>query len=289
MTSPQLVKSDALVGVHVGISVSDSADMARLGLAPRHAELAIGEIARAIIVGGGSLAYGGRIKPSGFTQQLMNEVRRYGTTRPSLTIYLALPEHQKLSLSELDETDRELGTWGRLITLDEEGSPISWRNGRPPEGSLVESAEQRQASFSSLRRFMTEDTEARVLLGGQLRRFEGAMPGVIEEALFAVRARQPLYLAGGFGGATTAAARALEAGRFDWLPSDLPQGQKDPRVVDSLRLLVGAADDAGWSAQSNGLSEEENNVLAASHRPGEVASLVVLGLARWLAAGTEQG
>ena len=73
-----LAATDALRGVRVGISVSDSDDLGRLGLTDAHAEQAVGEVARAILIAGGSLVYGGRVKPSGFTQYLMHEIRRYG-------------------------------------------------------------------------------------------------------------------------------------------------------------------------------------------------------------------
>ena len=115
---------DTLRGIRLGVSVSDSADLAMLGLAPRHAELAMGEIARAVLVAGGSLVYGGRVKPSGFTQFLMHEVRRYGRDAASLTLCLAAPEHQRLSRAELDALDRDLGTKGRVVCLDEDGGVI---------------------------------------------------------------------------------------------------------------------------------------------------------------------
>ncbi len=283
MIEPELIPDGALADVDVGISVSDSADLARLGLDPRHAQLAIGEIARAVLVAGGRLTYGGRIKPSGFTQQLMNEVRRFGTARRSLTICLALSEHRKLSLDELNDADRQLGTWGRLIALNAEGVQISWSDGRGPEGTVIEDIEERQTALSSLRRFITKETQARVLLGGQLAGFQGAMPGLIEEAMLAIEHNQPVYLAAGFGGAAAASAEVLETGSLDWLPPDIPAGQDDPRVVTALAALVGAAAETGWTPGTNGLTRDENQILAASHRPGEVASLVVLGMARLFA------
>jgi hypothetical protein len=44
-------------------------------------------------------------------------------------------------------------------------------------------------------------THGRVLIGGRRHSFEGEMPGLLEEALIALEARQPLYLAGGAFGA----------------------------------------------------------------------------------------
>ena len=97
MSAAELYPADMLRKVRLGVSVSDSADLERLGLVEMHAQLAIAEIARAVLVSGGSLVYGGRVKPSGFTQFLMHEVRRYGTNPDAFTLCLAAPEHRKLS------------------------------------------------------------------------------------------------------------------------------------------------------------------------------------------------
>lgn len=264
----------------MGISVSDSADLGRLGLEQRHAELAIGELARAILVAGGSMTYGGRIRPSGFTQQLMHEVRRYGESRHSLTICLALPEHRKLSQTELNDLDRQLGTWGRLVYLDHDGRPIDARSegGIPDNDNLDDSI--RIASYGGLRHYIATQTQAQVLVGGQLAGFRGAMPGVIEEAIAAIQASHPVYFAGGFGGAAAAAAKVLAIDPFDWFPPDLPMTADDPQVEASLKALKRVAEDSRWDIFDNGLDEAQRGQLAASHRPGEIASLVVLGLAR---------
>ncbi len=55
----ELLPSNAFTGIRLGISVSDSADLARLGLLETHFRLALGEIARCVLVSGGQLAYGG--------------------------------------------------------------------------------------------------------------------------------------------------------------------------------------------------------------------------------------
>src|SRR5262249_7424903 len=43
---------------------------------------------------------------------------------------------------------------------------------------------------------------ARIILGGKTNKFSGFVPGIFEEALFAFETSRPLYLIGGFGGAT---------------------------------------------------------------------------------------
>lgn len=274
---PDLIPRDALNGVTVGLSVSDSSDLARLGLDARHAELAIGEITRAILLAGGSIAYGGRLRPSGFTQQLMNEVRRFGAARHSVTFYLAFPEHRSMSRDELGEVDRGLGTWGRLVTLDHLGSPMSWTDAQVESEPLAD--EDQAVAYSGLRRHMADNVNSRILVGGQLRGFRGAMPGVLEEAILAVERDQPVYMSGGFGGATAAGARRLGAGSFEWLPPGVPEGEDDETVRTALDRLGAAADEGNWQTSSDALSSERRALLSASHRPGEIASLCVVGLA----------
>jgi hypothetical protein len=54
----------------VGVSVSDTTDMAMLGMGPEHLEDATLEIARYLLAMGSRLVYGGDLRPGGFTDLL---------------------------------------------------------------------------------------------------------------------------------------------------------------------------------------------------------------------------
>ncbi len=277
----ELMSPSALTGLRVGISVSDSEDLPMLGLSQEHAELAVGEIARALLISGASLVYGGRLKPSGFTQFLMHEVRRYGRGN-ALTLCLAAPEHQKMSLAELREVDKELGTKGEIICLDEAGNVIRdilSTKAAAPEPLSEEAA--KQASYSSLRRYMGTVTDARVLVGGKLSKFAGEMPGVIEEAIVAIKAGQPLFVAAGFGGGAALVAKQLQMDDLSWAPTNFPTRTADPRIHDALNQLATAVNTTSWSIERTTLNDTEIGCLSASHRPGELASTIARGLARW--------
>lgn len=270
-----------LAGIRLGVSVSDSTDLGRLGLSQRHAEMAIGEIARAVLIGGGRLVYGGRIRPSGFTQFLMHEVRRYGGEQEALTLCLAAPEHRRLSRAELDRVDREIGTKGRVICLDESGSPLgNILQDKTVDPDPITDTLLEQTSYRSLRIFLGEITDARVLIGGKLAGFRGDMPGVIEEAIVAVQLGQPLYVSAGYGGAAALVAKTLSIDDLSWAPSDFPSRPEDQRVDRALDELGDAARDTGWDRGSCGLGESEVEQFAASHRSSELASLIAIGLAR---------
>lgn len=67
-----------------------------------------------------------------------------------------------------------------------------------------DSNSEQDAVLTALRHCLTMLLEpgCRICLGGRMRGFQGREPGVIEEARLALAYKKPLYLIGGFGGAT---------------------------------------------------------------------------------------
>jgi hypothetical protein len=78
---------------------------------------------------------------------------------------------------------------------------------------------------------------ARVLLGGALDSFSGFMPGIFEEALETLRAKRPLYILGGFGGASEALVQAIQGMPSPELFTLEGQKARNPR----LAVLIDAA------------------------------------------------
>ena len=78
----------------------------------------------------------------------------------------------------------------------------------PPRHRLVENPYMR---LWVLRRALTELLQPgfRICLGGKTKGYTGCYAGVAEEAFFALKYSKPLYLIGGFGGATGAVCAAL--------------------------------------------------------------------------------
>ena len=210
----------------------------------------------------------------------MHELRRYGRNRDALTLCLAAPEHRKLSGEELDSTDRDLGTKGRIVCLDDDGDEIGdILRSKPAAPDPLEDCLVAKA-YSSLRTFMGTITDARVLLGGNLANFAGRAPGIIEEAIVAVEARQPILVTAGFGGAAALVARQLQIDDLRWAPRDFPARPDAERIDRALARLDEAAAAASWDSTLAGLDPEELRQMSASHRGGEIASLVVAGLSR---------
>jgi SLOG cluster2 len=271
VNEPELVPGDALRGAAIGISVSDSADLMRLGLTPAHCDLAVAELARAIFIAGGTIVYGGRLIPAGFTDVLIEELRRYRDDRDALVLCVPETEHRRLSNDELRRREQELHSSAELVCLDMAGEPVDIAN-RPADSGTTDPG----GALTAMRQYITGRCDARALVGGRLRGYQGAMPGVIEEAVMSIKASQSLYVAGGFGGAACAVASALGYGDNAWFPPGFPEGVEDHvDLLSDLSEIARSSNIAG-----DGLSSTERQQLAASHRPGDIASLVVTGLGR---------
>ncbi len=276
----ELLPSNALADVRLGISVSGSADLGRLGLLETHFRLALGEIARCVLVSGGQLAYGGHLNPEGYTAFLIQELHRYSRRDRPLHIYLAWQEHRKLSVRDLKKEQGSLGLYGDITYLDVDGNPIDPAQGRPEEPAPEADADVWKQSLTSMRRYMAQNTHGRIFIGGRREGFQGDLPGLVEEAVIALEAKQPVYLAGGFGGVTMDIVQVLGVDDGPWLPEKPDASAPDGRLLRGLGMLADIRKQDSWAGLENGLSDGENRKLAASHRPSEIAALISLGLAR---------
>jgi len=155
--------------------------------------------------------------------------------------------------------------------------------------------------LSHMRAEITKRTHARVVLGGKPHSFRGIMPGIVEEALLAVRNRQPLFVFGGFGGAAGLVAHALvgelperltldfqrraspeyeglmsvyERERADHSELNLPAVDY-PALVQELAIYGPAG-----LAQTNGLTKAENHELFTTGSIDSALFLLMKGLSR---------
>lgn len=276
-TPDPLLPPDALSGVRIGLSASESPDLSRLGLVETHFRLALAEVARSVLVGGGKLAYGGHLNPDGYTTFLMHELQRYGLRNRPLRVCLSWTQHRELTLEELSLCKIELGVFGEIVCLDSDGIEIDPTVGRGPEGIAISDDKLRKRSLTGLRLYLACNTSAQILIGGKRDGYQGDLPGVLEEATIALQKRKPLYLAGGFGGMTADILRVLRPKDALWLRTAPPTSSRISAALSKLTELVAEADTRDLN---NGLSAVENARLAATPHPSEIAALVSLGLGR---------
>jgi hypothetical protein len=255
----------------VAIAVSDSADMAALGLAPEHLRDAMAEIARHLLAMGARLVYGGDLRANGFTELLFELVARYrrdadiGDARPAVVNYLAWPIVISKPAAELRGLAEELKGLAELHFLDRQGANLA-------PGALdymlrpaVTDADWADA-LTAMRDVLTRASDARIVLGGRIEGYKGRMPGIAEEALTALEVGQPLFLLGGFGGCARDIAVALKLWQQ---PSNFAAwtGQDEFKQFDGTALR-------------NGLTSEENATLVRTVHVDEAVALILRGLLR---------
>ena len=153
---------------------------------------------------------------------------------------------------------------------------------------------------------VAEDSVARFAIGGatDAKSIGGRFPGVAEEIMLTLALGKPIYLSGGFGGASAelgpllglsepssgAPPASLEMSRFD--PGQVAELAKASHLLRPPPLLdlplgpeelvrflqTRALGSAGWP--ENGLTFQENRQLFRATSPTEVTALVLLGLTR---------
>jgi hypothetical protein len=269
-TDPELVPPNALLGKRVAISVSESADLPRLGLDRAHLELAIAELTRAVVFAGGIVVYGGRIG-WGFTAVVLDEAERYGSSGCAFEHYVPYSEHSDMSHDDLEAYESKLSIKSRVMLLDSDGK--AWRVGESAKACFARDEVTPADALSAMRIRTSEVSDARVVLGGRVSDFAGALPGVAEEAAQTAITGKPLFVAGGFGGAATLVGRMVNPDLYGWLPQDLPAGVT-PEVNDAISGLLPER------MAEDGLTDDERALLAQTNRASDVATLSILGLSR---------
>ncbi len=268
MTAP-----DTGIPTAVGVSVSESPDLSALGLSDGHLRDAMAEVALLVLASGRSLAYGGDLRPHGFTELLFELVGRYrnhprhgGTV--IVTDYLAWPVHIRMTSDEIASFSAGHEPAARLVFLGLDGALLA-REQRLTLCAQEPDEEEWTEGLTAMRVVMRRDIGARVVLGGRVEGYRGAMPGIAEEAYLSLEAGQPVFLAGGFGGCARDIAETVglverwAGSREEWAGRE--------------RFHQYSPDDL-----CNGLSCEENAILARTPHVQEAATLISRGLRRVL-------
>lgn len=269
-SDPVLVPRNALKDKRIALSVSESDDLARLGLDSAHLELAVAELARAIVVAGGIIVYGGRLD-WGFTNIVLDEAERYGSTAGAFEHYVPYTEHSGFDPVELDAYARRLSVRAQVRLIDANGEACEVTDSSAP--SFARGDVDSKDALTAMRKVTSEVSDARVILGGKVAGFAGMFPGVAEEAALTATQGKALFIAGGFGGAATLVGRLAHPDLYAWLPRELPAGLT-PVVEASVSELLPR------QYAEDGLTDDERALLAQTNRPADVATLAILGLSR---------
>ena len=125
--------------------------------------------------------------------------------------------------------------------------------------------DNRQDELTTLRQCLNEllNPGCRICLGGKIRSYDGKCPGVAEEAYYALKMGNPLYLIGGFGGATAGVYESLEGEAADSLGKLNGLLQQFPPVglrsglsrAENARLYTTTDIEAALGLISNGMNK----------------------------------
>ncbi len=322
-----LAQKSQLDGQLVAVSISNSNDLAANGLCSYHEQTLADEICLYLLLSGCRIAYGGGLSPerhnaSNFTLRLFEIVRAYSSLSHAVTGKGLLPiaNYAPWPL-RLTYDDRVLSLFGSVATLSEGSRPqdISESDDAlfPPTDSgkrilAADTLERRLAwtrGLTAMRRQMTQDTSARIAIGGRVDKFSGIYPGIVEEAWMSLAAGKPLFLCGAFGGASRLLIDAVLSGRSN-LILDCVQtpaisqcielakkrgitlvdagaklsGLPDPKALvlsEKMALDFSLVSKRGISESlKNGLSDQENMQLFFATEPEEISQLVITGLSK---------
>lgn len=265
----------------IAISISESPDMPVLGLGDEHLQDAMTEMARHLLALGARLIYGGDLRQHGFSNLLFELVARHrrdadeDDTRTGVTNYLAWPVHIQQPVAELEAQIVEVEDFAEIICLRIDGSslPIEERRGLP---SQVPTEQEWADGLTSMRVTMMSSSDARIVVGGRVEGYKGAMPGIAEEVLISLKAGKPIFLVGGFGGCACDIAETL--------------GLIKPRTT-SIPTWAGRTEFAGFTVANlnNGLTDEENATLAYTPHVDQAVTLILRGMMQLVKTGGAEG
>jgi len=214
-----------LAGCVVGISISESRDMERLGFVHSDMNRCVVRVSEALLAAGARLAFGHDWRPGGVMMAVAALAVRYfrlgelpgeKSGEPAPILNRVAPPDVPFLLQETSpgESAQSAGAPDPLIRMLK--GIVDARQVAVPDGT------DRPKALSFLRKELAELCDIRICLGGKIKKGEytGAMPGIVEEALGALRNERPVLTSAIFGGASAFLVHAIQKGA-DGAPEEL--------------------------------------------------------------------
>ncbi|WP_109316746.1 hypothetical protein [Pseudovibrio ascidiaceicola] len=256
----------------VAISISEADDMHIHGFTDLHLRDAMTILASHLLSQQLCLVYGGDLRANGFTKLLFELVARYQNSQranPRATFIkncIAWPVHINMPFAKLQALEEELRHIAQIQLFDLDGKKLSL-NVRKASTTHKPCENEWIVGLSSMRTTISKSVNAQIVLGGRTENYKGALPGIAEEALLAIKNDVPLYLLGGFGGCTLDICETLKI--------TAPWRQEK-------RAWAGKREFLNYSEQSlnNGLTTSENRLLSSTPYINQAIPLILTGLKR---------
>ena len=276
----------------IGISVSESEDLASLGIGPTMLRDLTVELSRHILIAKGRMVYGGDLRKDGYTELFKELSFQYGQFEKKDSSHIYFEDFLSWPIStQLDEDIVADYIHNRVRLVKVEPAPecitaVDVSQFLPPDS--VRNLFLWGKSLTKMRLEMEEAISARILVGGRSFGFKGRMAGLLEEFKFAKEYKHPIFLLGGFGGIANMICQAITK----TISSDVFFSSA-ARRTDYLELVHYYADqgdpiDYSWldnltfSDLRNGLTDKENKRLFCSTNIMEIVSYVIKGLSNTL-------
>jgi SLOG-like protein len=294
-----------LAGCVVNVSISESDDSANRGFPAWQVNRVTLQVVAALFGQGASIVFGHDWREDGVMEAVYGYARQVqppvplppsevdAIGQPLLINLLPWPDKPYLPPRDIERLSSTLrvqpaGLPKELRRVDKKAQRAG------PESPLYRYVRAR--GLTSLRHRLNDICHLRLCLGGRRSGSAGRYPGVIEEALLALRSNKPLYLAGLLGGATHQIVEAIEGKAMpkDFCPStpveslyanppfqEADTTTKSDRVIDRRAVWAEFAD-AGRKRISNAnrLTDQENIELFYTPALDRVIELVLIGLSR---------
>jgi hypothetical protein len=287
----------------VNLSISENEESDRRGYPIWQVNRVTLQLVSALFGQGASVAFGHDWREDGVMEAVYSFARQVqppvplsradaeAVSQPLLRNLLPWPQMPSLSELEQEQLSATLRIESAGLPETLHAVEADARRAGPDDGLFVYA---RARGLTYLRHKLGEICNARLCIGGRRFGYQGRYPGIVEEALLAVRENKPLYLAGFLGGAAEQVVSAIEGHPItdDFCPHPpLVELYLNPPVrelgVDDDRTLDRQAvwrefTEAGRErlATANGLTMEENDELFHTPVVDRVIELVLIGLSR---------
>ncbi len=291
----------------VNLSISENEESDRRGFPIWQVNRVTLQLVSALFGQGASVAFGHDWREDGvmeavygFARQVqppvpLSPVDAEAISQPLLRNLLPWPQTPSLSPLEQEQLSATLRIEAAGLPETLHAFEAVARRAGPDDGLFIYA---RARGLTFLRHKLGEMCHARLCVGGRRVGYQGRYPGIIEEALLAVRENRPLYLAGFLGGAAEQVVSAIE-GRP--IPDDFCRDSpliglyldppvkevdfEDDRTIDRQAIWKEFSD-VGLEklATANALTVEENEELFHTPVVDRVIELVLIGLSRVRAA-----
>lgn len=299
------VSSRPLAGCVLNLSISESDDSASRGFPMWQVNRVTLQIVAALFGQGAGVVFGHDWREDGVMEAVHGFARQMqppvpltpgdaqAIGQPLMQNVLPWPDEPRLSREEQERLASTL----RVEQVELPHELLGFSQAARDAGSDSELYRYvRARGLTHLRHRLNALSQARLCLGGQTSGSAGRYPGVIEEALLALGAGKPLYLAGLLGGATHQVIDAIEGREMPDafcqptllvgvyaappVPECDPATQADRRIDRSAVWTAFRNAGRASLAENNGLRLEENDELFHTPVLDRVIQLVLTGASR---------